>query len=194
MRVHIARYTHSIPNSKHWFTTSFLPLEEGAGKRCSESHTHTHTHGHTYHLRTSQSYHSCFFDARSRLKYSHSYASPVARTSTLFSKLCRCGGHHFYPIFPRAKSAPSLINLNLLIHSYPSNFTAERSLNTISQSVTGHFVLDDRHDADLQVHVKQEAAGQLFPAGCGVEVSHEPHGDDILCYHQECPNPCGQKI
>ena len=23
------------PNSKHWFTTSFLPLEEGAGKRCS---------------------------------------------------------------------------------------------------------------------------------------------------------------
>ena len=23
-------------NSKHWFTTSFLPLEEGAGKRCSE--------------------------------------------------------------------------------------------------------------------------------------------------------------
>ena len=24
------------PHSKHWFTTSFLPLEEGAGKQCSE--------------------------------------------------------------------------------------------------------------------------------------------------------------
>ena len=28
--------TQYVANSKHWFTTSFL-LEEGAGKRCSES-------------------------------------------------------------------------------------------------------------------------------------------------------------
>ena len=29
-------FAAAVPNSKHWFTTSFLPLEEGAGKRCSE--------------------------------------------------------------------------------------------------------------------------------------------------------------
>ena len=35
--VHFNSPSSFEPNSKHWFTTSFLqPLEEGAGKRCSE--------------------------------------------------------------------------------------------------------------------------------------------------------------
>ena len=70
----------------------------------------------------------------------------------------------------------------------------ERSLNIISQSITGRFVLHDHHDGDLQARMKQQAAGQLFPAGCGVEVVDDSHGDHILYYHQNGPQTCGHKI
>ena len=43
---------YASPNSKHWFTTSFLQclLEEGAGKRCLECST-SHTPRNSYEIR-----------------------------------------------------------------------------------------------------------------------------------------------